>query len=511
MDTVGLLVALLLPWLVGVACVYGLWPSQPGRWPAILGYGYLVGYVGTTLVMRAWDAVGLTQQFWPLAATLGATAAVGFGLSSAVATRSPINSAHGEPIPGESRWAWAAVACLLAFILVRYGGYALEVVWRPLYPWDAWSRWADRARIWFAQKDLVSFEVGWRWLKHARADSFVGAGMSHPPTVSLVQTWTALGGGRWNDTVINLPWVGCAAALGLGLYGQALMIGIRRLPALLLIYVILSMPFLGTHVALAGYADLWLTTCYALASAALLRWIWQRDVRQGLLAVLLALACPLIKTDSGVLWMAVLLFAGLISVLGIKGLWVLTGLIIGMGVGAFVGVEFAIPGLGQADFSFKQIKMPGMGRIDLAYHGIWVEFWKHWARYANWHLGFYVLVLGIGVAIWQSRDASKAVATAILVAGGIFALILVFICTEHYTHAVEGTTINRAALPAFVIGLFGLAVWLQGNRMARSERDSARGSPVRELSRRLDTTPHLPRAPWRQQLPVLVKPQRTPF
>src|SRR5690606_35915618 len=106
---------------------------------------------------------------------------------------------------------------------------------------------------------------------------------------------------RWDDSLINLPWLLCAGALGLAFYGQLRYWRLTPLASLLGTYLLLSIPLLNTHIALAGYGDLWLATTYSLAGMALLPWLRTGDSRQGWLALLLALACPLLKRE-GLIW-----------------------------------------------------------------------------------------------------------------------------------------------------------------------------------------------------------------
>jgi len=41
-----------------------------------------------------------------------------------------------------ARLAWLG---LLAWLAVRFAMLLAEVLWQPLYPWDAWIQWADEA------------------------------------------------------------------------------------------------------------------------------------------------------------------------------------------------------------------------------------------------------------------------------------------------------------------------------------------------------------------------------
>ena len=63
----GVMIAHLLPWLLGGALVYALL-KPGGRWNGfiIAGHGYLLGVLVTTVLMKACGLLGLPVQFWPL-------------------------------------------------------------------------------------------------------------------------------------------------------------------------------------------------------------------------------------------------------------------------------------------------------------------------------------------------------------------------------------------------------------------------------------------------------------
>ena len=182
----------------------------------------------------------------------------------------------------------------------------------------------------------------------------------------LLALWPTLAFGAWNETAANLPWIGCVLALGLGFYGKARQWGESALTALIFTWLLLSLPLLNTHVALAGYADLWMAAVFSLAVIAFLQWARNGDRRQVVLAVLLALACPLIKLE-GTVWL--LLFLPMLLATRLRGRWLLAlaGLVIVAGVGGWLtgGVAFNIPGLGEVRLTPELIQVPYLGQFTL--------------------------------------------------------------------------------------------------------------------------------------------------
>ena len=60
----GVGLALMLPWLAGALWVRSGWRDDPaGIWPMALGYGYLLGMLVVTLLLRLQEALGLPPSF----------------------------------------------------------------------------------------------------------------------------------------------------------------------------------------------------------------------------------------------------------------------------------------------------------------------------------------------------------------------------------------------------------------------------------------------------------------
>ena len=89
-----------------------------------------------------------------------------------------------------------------------------------------------------------------------------------PITTPLLQTWVNVALGQWHDSLMNLPWLLIWISLGLIFYAQARSAAIGPAISIAATYMVLSLPYLNVHVALAGYADLLLALCFLAALAA---------------------------------------------------------------------------------------------------------------------------------------------------------------------------------------------------------------------------------------------------
>lgn len=453
MAMISLAIALLVPWALGIIWLRPAWRSgTEGAWPAILGYGYFTGTLANATIMLTLDALGLQQNFDALVGILLALTALGFWLTRKI----PWFASPGGRtaiLAGGARITWRQVAAglLLLLFILRFGGFALEILWRPLYPWDAWMNWAPKARVWFEHKSLVPHLAPEAWLASGSALVYTGSNEENwtfAPLVPLIQFWIALALDRWDENLINLPWLQAALALMLAFYGQARALGARPLFALIFCYLLASLPLFGTHIALAGYADLWMACLYALAVMAFLRWAQDRDPHQAIVALIFMAALPFVKKP-GIAWAITFLPALLAALFSIKILGFIV-LISGSLFGAFyftTGIELSMPFGGDILLSPQQIRLPGYVGEGFHFYPVWEPFIRHLFLRPNWHLFWHgalgLLLLAVPFA-WRDRRIAIPLTLALT---GLLFLFLVFFFTGRYSsEAMKATTINRALL-----------------------------------------------------------------
>lgn len=441
----GLLLALFLPPALGIAWLSRYWKNV--HWSAVAGYGYFIGIFATTLLMRLWDALGLKLAFYPLATVLGLLALAAFWNRPPSQTDSNLQPVASPAVGIRGKLLFWLLAGLL---VLQYGGILLEIIWRPLFPWDAWMNWAPKARVWFEFRELLPWVSRADWLQMPPDELAYSLGNPkaslYPPLVPLVQTWMALGLNEWNDSLINLPWWFCALALGLGLYGQARNLGASPLYSMTLVFGVLSMPYVSTHTALAGYADLWLSAFFGLASAAFFLWTVTRSRPQLLLAMLLAIACTQTKVP-GMVWAMLFLPAWMMAV---APRTTLAGMVTGIAGLTYIwsagGISLDLPLLGTLTISPRQVTIPGIDSFAVEYHPVWQAFWKHSLVWDNWHLLVWIFPLALLYAAFKGRFTGGLLPATLLVAEAFLFLFITFFFTYHYAAALDGTTINRATL-----------------------------------------------------------------
>ncbi|MDX1604943.1 MAG: hypothetical protein R3202_02055, partial [Candidatus Competibacterales bacterium] len=187
-----------------------------------LGYGYLLGMLTTTVFMRLLPVAGVDL----LMGVLGLSAFIGLAVTRRLALADV-----GYAATVLTSWQRVIFGLLLLLLLVRYGNLGYELWLRPLTPWDAWTTWGLRARVWTELGERVPFVSPTEWLRIGDDEVYTTFAWHYPETVSLIQSWTASAWGSWHAGAANLPWLGAALALALGLSGQARRAGVSPLCA----------------------------------------------------------------------------------------------------------------------------------------------------------------------------------------------------------------------------------------------------------------------------------------
>lgn len=443
MELFTLLAGLCLPWLLGIAWLRAPWFRATGiTWPTLLGYGYLGGILLTTLVMRLLDALGIRLGFFSIGLALLLLTLAGAWLGRKKPWRIRLPGADWRSLAG---WRKIVYAVLLVAILIRLTGLGLEIVWRPLFPWDAWSQWATKARVWYELGHLATFVPADVWLNGELTGAYTDAAPHYPSAIPLIQVWMSYSLGRWDDTLMNLPWLLCAIALGLAFYGQARQWQISPLFALMFSYFLLSLPILDVHVALAGYADLFMGAFYGLAAMAFFHWIRTRDFWQGTMALLFGLGCILIK-QPGIAWTLTFLPALLIVFMPRAGLAVTSVL-----AATSVAILFVLEDKDFHLFGYH---------VHLRFAADWHPFWQNMMVMDNWHLFWYLVVAALVLSFPRLLAPSFRSMTVLLLSAASF-LAIVFFFTHAQAWAEDYTTINRALLHMVPMLLFYVMVLFQ--------------------------------------------------
>ena len=204
MHLIRLLLSLLIPLVIGLSLLKILFPKKylPKGLTIALGYGCGAGILTQWMLMIGGCGLGLTLA--NIALPLIIISALLLWISrmknkqTSLHPNLPFYSLPDSSLKTAKEKMLGALLCI--FILY----YLVIIIWRavniPVYEWDVIATIAFKARVFFFDSHLVAP----KHLPHS----------SYPLHVSLLETWTAISIGEWNDQLIKLIFpVFCASYL----------------------------------------------------------------------------------------------------------------------------------------------------------------------------------------------------------------------------------------------------------------------------------------------------------
>lgn len=444
------MVALSLTLAMVAACLpTGLWltrlvpPSTPARWLMIAGYSVPLGILLTTLQMRLLSVLGISFSLASL--TIPAIGILLAGALLPTRFRFLPNPAPVPPQPANSRAEKLIISICLALIASRLLVLGMELTTRPLYAWDAKQHWAKQARVFYEWGSTVPYVSLQEWLQTSDRLAYTNMHPDYPKSIPLLQAFTATFIGAWNDSLINTFWLVMWAGMGLVLFAQARVTGARPALAWGGTYMVLSMPYLNTQVALGGYADLLLSTCFLGAVAALYNWSHSRATWQLALALLCGFGGLLVKNE-GFYWLLALLPGLVLTRFGIaRGSLALAG----AGLAAFAAIWLMPPDFAVAGHSLEE--------LDLGYRPeSWSSIFTSLLVHDNWHLSVYLF---LGALLAVPLLGCREIPGLVVILSALLLYLALYLLTANAAGAVKFTSLNRVALQLLpAMGFFSLAI-----------------------------------------------------
>ncbi len=194
-------------------------------------------------------------------------------------------------------------------------------------------------------------------------------------------------------------------------------------------YLLLSLPFLDVHVALAGLADVFLAATFGMCAMATWRALQTHSRADIACAVIAGVACATIKVE-GMLWLLTLLPGIAVALRRRFGLW----LVAAIAGGAVLYLLVGPPRLQVLGYvvrtSFTNVSLPVL---------------QHMFVMDNWHLFWYAAVAVVAVRARRLLDPALAPMTVTMLAGFGF-IALVFFFSNAGAGVDDETLINRLLL-----------------------------------------------------------------
>lgn len=440
-----------LAWLLPLFAGSGIWWLAAGTRfrggvAASIGCGWIVGLVGA-----ATFAHGLARQDTMHAFSLAMPWLAAVGAAAWLAALVRLRVSRPAPLPADApapAFPWRLLWWLLLLLIVaRFLLVGDEASLRPIFPWDAWSAWAIKPKTWMLIGHADPYVPMQEWLAGTPAPTRTALTWNYPELLAWVQVWLASGAGGWNEPLVDLAWAGALAAFALAAYGYWRGFGLARCVAIGLVYALVSLPLIDAHVALAGYADLWVAVTLGLAALAWSRWLVFRERGQWLLAAGLALCLPLIKLE-GAIWLLAFSAVVVLDLLPARWRWRVAGSIAAAGTLGFLLGGFALPmlGLGWVHVAWGSVAIPGLTTFELTWHRVGGAMLASLFTLPNWHLFWYAFPLLVGWRWRALRDDHGARMLGLLVLLQLAFLFVLFFFTSAAAWAADYTSANRLIL-----------------------------------------------------------------
>jgi hypothetical protein len=435
----------------------GLWVAATG-WPrrndvlTALGGGWIIGALLCGQLMRLLVAQDLPSGL----ARVGACGSIGGVIGWAFAWLGRERMGRNRAPPPMRRGERMVVVVLLAALAWRAWLLATDATLHPVLPWDAWAVWEMKARAWVLAGHAAPYVPFGRWLVLPEVDVRTAAAWNYPEALPWTLTWFAADAG-WVEPWINLAWPGLWACLLVTHYAQWRALGVSGVHALAGVYLLASLPLLDAHVALGGYADLWVAALMSLGSLAWLRWRETGERRQLLVVAAVIALLPMLKLE-GAVWSIVL---GVATVFGaLPSRMRSKRFLVGAAVAAIVialCVSLSVPWIAVArQYVRGSIALDG-GRVGQSLLALANALWGQW----NWNLLWFALPAAL---LWKRAQWTRSTTVRrmfALVAVPLLLIVGLFALTTASRYAQSYSAVNRLLLqltPALV-GLLVLALW----------------------------------------------------
>ena len=277
--------------------------------------------------------------------------------------------------------------------------------------------------------------------------------------------------------------------MGMALYGQCREHGLSIAASLISCYLLYSIPLFGTHLALAGYADIWMAGFTGLGFMALIRGASLRDEPgksgfQLVLGLLMVMFGIWVKNEGAVWFLASLVMLILVTCRPRVTILMIVAAVMTTLFGFALGTTYIdIPLIGQLGIVDGRLAIPFIGKFVLEVHDIGHVYWKNFIKMGSWNLLWVglaaSLLLGLkSPNIFSGDRARRAALSFILIF--LATQLFIFGFTDQGLWADTYTAINRLPLHFLPALLFAMIVIthssLTKNEATRSVPEAHRGN-----------------------------------
>lgn len=442
---------LLLPWIAGCLVLLAYYQTQ-SKHNTVVGlsfylsvgglFGYVILFALIQLNLVIHETLPVTQIQQQLLIISVVSLLVVFKRSHHSKTLNITQSTHTPSLV-----MMIAISGLLFIIFCHIYIAMLELLSYPTYAWDAVSTWSYRAKVWFHSGQINTFVSLSDWLQSDNPELYTIQAYQYPNFVSLMQLWLALNIDQWHESLIHLPAFQVGLFTVLGVYAFARKFGYSRLTSLLCSTALISMPMFHNHLAIGGYADIWMSAYIGMGLISLMLFLHDNQSADLVLALILLLTALSIKVEATA-WLIMAIFLILFHQRIWPGL-----LVLGLLLSAIAAREY-LPSNSLHEVSDGWLSYLRSG-LQFESHDASTAFFNNLFVYDNWHLLGIITCFAAIVSVASPLKKHQKIAVNLLILITI-SLIFLFFFTSSGNWAADYTAINRILLqfiPAIVFAL----------------------------------------------------------
>lgn len=330
---------------------------------------------------------------------------------------------------------------LLLLIFLKFFYVLLEAMIKPVFTWDAWSRYAVVSKAIFIDQSFLT-------------DYVIKRIEDYPLLITLNQTWILICQGYWNDISIKI----ISPLLFLSLLA-IFYFGLRKLlkktTALFFTLLLSTLPFLVFH-STTSYLDLPMTFFYSAGTIFLYVYLKNNNEKDLILsAILLGLGVWTKRAGIYLTGIDTLVLIGYLAFkykdktmeyLGpfFKYLFIL----IGMTLPWIIYNKLVVSAHYYTMESLIIINPDFLSRLP----NVITLFTSKMFHSANWHLTWAIFI--IVLIFWFRKIKKEKIALLTIILINLLVLIYTFIFSGSYQYLLDGTVFNRVMMYMIPVVLF---------------------------------------------------------